>query len=108
MAWAGFIDYLEYKITSDGLKKIKLIRPAWAKYKSIDEIRDTVGTEHELITVAKEMGLISKAEMKRLHGDLSRRNECAHPSPYQPDLNESLGYVAGLINFIEKLDKKSL
>jgi len=108
MAWAGFIDFLENKISSDGLVKIKKVRPAWSKYNSIEEIRENVATEHELIKVAKEIGLISKAEMKRLHGELSRRNECAHPSPYRPDLNESLGYVAGLINLIEKIGKKKI
>src|SRR5208283_1153690 len=108
MAWAGFMDYLEIKISSDGLKKIKQIRPTWVKYNSIEELRENVATEHELIKIAKEIGLISKAEMKRLHGDLSRRNESAHPSTYRPDLNESLGYVAGLMNLIEKIDKKSI
>jgi sugar-specific transcriptional regulator TrmB len=108
MAWAGFIDFLENKISSDGLVKIKQVRPMWVKYNSIEEIRENVATEHEIIKVAKEIGLISKAEMKRLHGELSRRNECAHPSPYRPDLNESLGYVAGLINLIEKISKKMI
>ncbi len=108
MAWAGFMDFLEAKISADGLVKIKQVRPAWIKFKSIEEIRENVATEHELIKVAKDIDLISKAEMKRLHGELSRRNECAHPSPYQPDLNESLGYVAGLINFIEKISKKTI
>jgi len=106
IGWAGFIDFLENKISSDGLMKVKQVRPAWMKYNSIEEIRENVATEHELIKVAKEIGLISKAEMKRLHGELSRRNECAHPSPYRPDLNEALGYVSGLINLIEKINKK--
>ena len=108
MAWAGFIDFLENKMASDGLVKLKRARPVWTKYNSIDEIRENTATEYELIRVAKDIGLISKAEMKRLHGELSKRNECAHPSPYKPDLNESLGYVAGLINLIEKIDKKTL
>lgn len=108
MAWAGFMDFLETKMSSDGLVRIKQVRPAWTKYTTIEEIRENVATEHELIKVAKEIGLLTKAEMKRLHGELSRRNECAHPSQYSPDLNESLGYFAGLINQIEKLNKKTL
>ena len=108
MAWAGCIDYLEQKISSDGMIKIKQARSVWSKFNSIEEIRESGVSEHELIRVAKEIRLLSNSEMKRLHGELSKRNECAHPSSYHPDLNESLGYISGLINLIEKIGKRAL
>jgi hypothetical protein len=43
--------------------------------------------------------------MKALHGLLNRRNECAHPSEYFPDLNQTLGYVSELFSRIEWLQK---
>ncbi|MDD1690849.1 MAG: hypothetical protein LUQ66_09330 [Methanoregula sp.] len=108
MAWAGFIDNLEQKMSSDQMMMIKQVRPAWSKYNTIEEIRESGASEHELIKVAKEMRLLSNAEMKRLHGELSKRNECAHPSSYHPDLNESLGYISGLITLVEKIGKRTL
>lgn len=96
MAWAGYIDLLEEKLASDGLVKLKVLRPAWAKH------------VHQLIEAAKELQLISKAAMKALHGLLSKRNECAHPSSYRPNLNETLGYVSELLNRADDLSTKSL
>ncbi|MBA4382906.1 MAG: hypothetical protein C0406_10105 [Sideroxydans sp.] len=107
MAWAAFIDFLEQKMASDGLVKVKSKRPDWVKYASIEEIRENV-TEHELIKVAYDVGLISKGEMKTLHGLLSTRNQCAHPTNYRPGLNESIGYVAQLLNQVEQLHGKLL
>ena len=44
--------------------------------------------------------------MKALHGLLNRRNECAHPSDYFPDLNETLGYLSELFQRIEYLERR--
>ena len=108
MAWAGFIDNLEQKMSSDQMKMIKQVRPSWSKYNSIEEVRESGVSEHELIKVAKDIRLLSNSEMKRLHGELTKRNECAHPSSYHPDLNESLGYISGLITLIEKIGKRTI
>jgi hypothetical protein len=45
----------------------------------------------------------SKTTMKALHGLLNRRNECAHPSEYFTDLNETLGYIGELFKRITQL-----
>jgi hypothetical protein len=107
MAWASFIDYLEVKLTSDNLKAIKAKRTGWAQYRNIEELRENV-VEYQLIEVAKDVGLLSKTEMKTLHGLLAKRNECAHPSNHNPDMNEAIGYVSELLNRIDRLEKKSL
>jgi hypothetical protein len=107
MAWAAFIDYLEEKLASDNLKAIKAKRTGWAQYKSIEDLRENV-VEYQLIGVAKDVGLLSKTEMKTLHGLLAKRNECAHPSHHNPDMNEAIGYVSELSNRIDRLEKKSL
>ncbi|MBN2238345.1 MAG: hypothetical protein JW712_01105 [Dehalococcoidales bacterium] len=104
MAWAGFIDYLET------LMLTKFSRVAKAEYSkwpldSIDELREQV-PEYQLITACRKIKILSKNEEKALQGLLSIRNECAHPSSYSPDLNESLGYVSQLFNRISNLQKK--
>lgn len=107
MAWAGFIDFLEQKLASDGLLKVRSVRPAWAKYTTAEELRENV-PEYQLIEVAHDVKLITKSGMRSLKGLLSKRNECAHPSSYKPGLNESLGYVSELLNRISQLQQKSL
>jgi len=107
MAWAAFIDYLERKLASDGLKKVKAVKTGWSKFGSVEELRENVA-EFQLIEVAKEVGLLSKQEMKTLHGALAKRNECAHPSDHNPDMNEAIGYVSELLKRIKRLEGKSI
>jgi len=105
MAWAAFVDFLEMKLDSDGFAKVKNIKTGWQQYQSLEDIRENV-PEYQLIEAAKEVRLITKQQMKALHGLLSTRNECAHPSSYNPGLSESLGYVANLLNRIAAIQKK--
>ncbi|MBN1538442.1 MAG: hypothetical protein JW908_17030 [Anaerolineales bacterium] len=107
IAWAGFMDFLEQKLSSDGLIKIKSARAGWSTYKTIEDIRENI-PEFQLIEVARDVGLLTKSKTKTLLGLLSKRNECAHPSDYEPGLNESLGYVSELLNRIELIHAKSL
>jgi hypothetical protein len=108
-AWQAFMDFLEEKMESDGLTKVRASRPKWdwSKLKTMEDIGETY-PEYQLLEVARDIGLLSKSETRILHGDLATRNHCAHPSTYKPDLNETLGYVSGLINRIGKLQVKSL
>jgi len=106
MAWAGFMDFLEEKLASDGLVRLAAVRPKWPT-KSLEDLRENVN-EFQLIEAAKELGLASKNETKALHGMLNKRNECAHPSDYFPDLNETLGYVSEVLRRIRTLMPKTL
>jgi hypothetical protein len=46
--------------------------------------------------------------MKALHGLLNKRNECAHPSDFYPDMNGSLGYISELLSRVATLQTKTL
>jgi len=96
LSWAGFIDFFEEKITSDGFVKLRVAYPAWANYPTLDELRENI-PEFQLIEAGKKTGLLTKSETKALHGLLNKRNECAHPSNFFPGLNDSLGYISELI-----------
>ncbi|TKJ32207.1 hypothetical protein CEE39_06110 [bacterium (candidate division B38) B3_B38] len=106
MAWAGFMDFLEEKISSDGFKKLKGVRRNWI-INTVEELREKV-PEYQLIEATKDLKLCTKNEMKGLIGLLNRRNECAHPSTYFPGLNESLGYVSEILQRIENIQPKTL
>ena len=106
MGWAAFMDFLEEKLQSDGLVKVRALRPAW-KGKDIEEMREYV-PERQLVEVTKDVGLTTKNEMGALIALLNRRNDCAHPSSYFPGLNETLGYLSELLQRIVQLKGKML
>lgn len=106
LAWAGFMDFLEEKLGSDGLIKVRAARTAW-KASSVEELRENV-VEYQLIEVSKDLGLCSKTQMKALHGMLNKRNECAHPSDFYPDVNDTLGYISELLSRVSILQTKTL
>lgn len=105
MAWAAYIDVLQKKLASDGLVKLRALRIKWTE-SDMDEMREKY-TEHAFLEAARELKLLTKADFKSLLGDLSKRNECAHPSGYLPTSNETLGYIAGLIQRIRSLEAKA-
>ncbi len=39
MVWAGFMDFLEERLASDGLKKLRTARANWS-IKSMEELRE--------------------------------------------------------------------
>jgi hypothetical protein len=107
MAWAAFMDLVEEKMASDGLKAVYAARSNWKKHKTIEELRENI-VEYQLLEAARDTGLLSKSATKTLLGLLSKRNECAHPSGYEPGLNESLGYISELLTRIKTLQGKTL
>ena len=106
MAWAGFMDYLEGKITSDGFTKLHQARPNW-HVTAVEDLREKI-PEHQLVEACKDIRLCSKNQTKALLGLLNKRNECAHPSDYFPDLNEALGFISEVLHRIEMLQHKAL
>jgi hypothetical protein len=61
-----------------------------------------------LIDASHDLGLTRKNEVKALQGLLNKRNECAHPSNYFPQLNDTLGYISELLQRIATLQPKKL
>jgi hypothetical protein len=105
MAWNGFIDYFFEKIPQEDFQKIKKRNTNW-KYDTIEKMIE-YQSEYSIIEVMKSVDLISKTEMKTLHGFLNTRNKCGHPSDYFPDKNEAVGYLSSLINQIKMFKEKS-
>jgi hypothetical protein len=105
LAWTALMDLIESILASDGFKKLKIIRPNW-KTSSLDDLRECI-PEFQIIEACKDLKLIRKSEMRVLQGLLSKRNLCAHPSDFFPDYNQTLGYVADVLNTIKDIQKKS-
>lgn len=106
MAWAGFMDFVEERLSVRKMKKLKSIRPRW-NYGTMEELREYV-SEYQLIEALKDIGLCRKNEVKALLGLLNKRNECAHPSEFYPLLNETLGFVSELLQRVENLKPRKV
>lgn len=105
MAWAGFVDCLQYLTASDQFAQLNTARPKWA-INSSDSLAEKF-TEHALIEALNVMGVINKAESKAFFGMLSKRNECAHPGDYFPSFNETLGYISEIFSRLNKILRRN-
>ncbi len=102
LAWAGFMDFFHevmFVAASDGRWS-----PTWT-LAGVEDLRDHA--DFQVIEAGRTAGVFNKTVMKALQGLLNKRNECAHPSDYFPDLNETLGYVSELFQRIEFIRKKT-
>src|SRR6476646_1871347 len=48
LAWAGFIDFYEEKLSARKFKKLHLAYPGWSKFKTVEDLRENI-TEYQLI-----------------------------------------------------------
>jgi hypothetical protein len=94
-AWQAFIDLVSEALVTDRATEMYRLRPDIYQV-TATEVRERL-PEYDLITVAREVGLLTMAATKRSYGLLSMRNDCAHPSSYRPGLTDALGYVSELI-----------
>lgn len=104
LAWTALMDLVENILASDGFKKLNSVRAKW-NTSSLDQLGESV-TEFQIIEACKDLRLATKGEMRILHGFLSKRNLCAHPSDFFPDYNQTLGYMADILNMIKNLQNK--
>lgn len=100
LAWAGFIDFVHNLFISKHLVAIRTARATWT-INVPEDFREH--SDFGVIEAGKAAGVYANTMMRGLHGLLSRRNECAHPSTYFPDLNMTLGYISDLFDRIERL-----
>ncbi|MBU0725404.1 MAG: hypothetical protein KJ904_11160 [Alphaproteobacteria bacterium] len=95
LAWAGhfhvFSEICFQKYEAD----IRAIRPKWS-FKDLTELKENV-TESHFLNVAKDVKFTTKAQLRILDGQLSQRNQCAHPTLYRPSMNAAIGYVDDMI-----------
>ena len=95
LAWSGFAEFLYKPFT---ISKVRTLRPKIITEDDLDRAPD-----FDLIQVGKELGFYNETTKKTLHGLLKDRNLCAPGSRYNPDLNETLGYLSKVLHVISDL-----
>lgn len=104
MAWCGFFNCIIRLLESDNFVTLKATRPKWV-FSTVEELTENF-SEHQIIEILYPSKLVGKADQKSLIGLLSRRNECAHPTQYFPDMNQTLGYISEIFDRLGKIEKK--
>lgn len=95
VAWAGFFHVFSDTLYDKHEAAIRTARSKWS-FKEMAELREAIGESHLLI-VAKDVKFITKAQLRMYDGQLSERNQCAHPTLYRPSMNAAIGYVDAMI-----------
>jgi hypothetical protein len=74
------------------------IRTARAKltFKDLADLKEQMAEAH-FLALAKDIKFITKSECRILDGQLSQRNQCAHPTLYRPSMNVAIGYMENMI-----------
>jgi hypothetical protein len=103
LAWAGFMDWLHHLFADHHLKAIQEALPRW-KIKKAEDFREH--SDFQVIEAGKSAKVYVDSTKRSLHGNLDRRNECAHPSDYFPDLNMALGYISDLLDRTKRMAPK--
>ena len=104
-AWAAFMGYVEEKLGEDGYVELDRVR-GW-KVTNPDELIEAA-SDYVILGCLKDVGIITKSTLNSLRGLLAKRNECAHPSEYEPGLNDTLGYISELVRRIEYLQSRNI
>lgn len=91
LAWSALIDFLEDLL-------LKNVYTSMTK----DALQDKFG-DSNIIDQFKSNGLFTTTQERAFRALLYKRNECAHPSSYIPDINQTLGYVAEVIERLRTL-----
>ena len=91
MAWSGHFHVFSESLYQKNENDIRNVRPKW-KFGDLAELKDQVA-EAQILDAGREVRFITKAQLRVLQGQLSIRNQCAHPTLYRPSLNSAIGYV---------------
>jgi hypothetical protein len=95
LAWAGYFHVFSETVYKKHEADIRAARPKWT-FKDLIELKECTN-EAQLLTVAKEVQFINRAQLRIFDGQLSERNQCAHPTLYRPSMNAAIGYVDDMI-----------
>ena len=96
MSWAGHFHVFVEKLYKYHEADIRTIRSKW-QFKDLSEFKENFAEAH-ILEAGKVVKFIKRADLRILDGQLSLRNQCAHPTMYRPTLNSSIGYVDQMIS----------
>lgn len=91
LSWSGFFHVLAEKLFNDHEAALRSSRAKW-KFSNLTELKENY-SEFAILEACKEVKLINKAKLREYQGQLSKRNQCAHPTLFKPSPNSAIGFV---------------
>lgn len=101
-AFAALADALHVRIDRLGKLAALTANRKW-KLAQIEDLQDY--SDYQVAEAAKEVGALTKTQMRTFHGLLHLRNQCAHPTGYDPDLDQTLGYLSSTLKELDAYSK---
>ena len=106
ISWAAMADYIHEWLALDGFQLLTQVRSRWTNLTTVEDLRKHA--DFQILDAFKACNYCNPSMNRVLHGLLDLRNDCAHPSDYYPDLNDTLGYISQLIKRFKMLEKSKL
>ena len=95
LGWAGYFHVFSECLFAKHEEDLRLARPKW-QFRDLPELKETT-SESQILVVAKDVKFIGRAQLRIADGQLSARNQCAHPTLYKPSMNAAIGYIDDMI-----------
>ena len=95
LSWAGHFHVFSEVCFQKHEGDIRAVRANW-RFTDVVELRELIA-ESQFLIVAKDVKFTTKPQLRILDGQLSQRNQCAHPTLYRPSMNAAIGYVDAMI-----------
>lgn len=95
LAWAGHFHVYSEVCFQKHEADIRAARPKWT-FRDLTDLKETIA-ESQFLIAAKDVRFTTRPQLRILDGQLSQRNQCAHPTLYRPSMNAAIGYVDAMI-----------
>ena len=95
LSWSGFFHVLAERLYAEKEKELRNLRSKW-QFSGLKELKSNY-PEYQILDVANELSIISNSRLREYKGQLSKRNQCAHPTLYKPSLNVAIGFTDDML-----------
>lgn len=103
-SWVAFVRFIQNKCVDLGYDAINsALQKSYNGSKPIRSLDDfETLKDNTVLTIAFNLGVISKHQKVQLENDLDLRNHCGHPSSYKPEINKAKGFIEDIVNIMKK------
>ena len=103
-SWVACMRFIQNKCIVKGYNPINsALQKLNASAKKIKGIEDfETLKDFTILSIAFELGVISKHQKSQLENNLDLRNHCGHPSSYEPEINKAKAFIEDIVNLMKK------
>lgn len=103
-SWVACIRFIQNRCIEQGYDSINSAlqksNSGAKKIKGLDDFETL--KDLTILSIAFELGVISKHQRSQLENNLDLRNHCGHPSSYSPEINKAKAFIEDIVNLMKK------